>query len=88
MGHLVEKNKFHIKCALEKGLIFSLSFLHHNQKENFYEKIPFNCEVQGKDNIENYSQYIIVMGQSMDDKKENPDIKGLQNGNENEKINK
>ena len=83
------KNKFHIKCALEKGLIFSLSFLHDNQKEKFDEKIPFFCEVHGKDSIENYSQYITAMTQSMDDKKENPDIKGLQNENknENEKIN-
>ena len=78
------KNKFHIKCALEKGLIFSLSFLHDNQKEKFDEKIPFYCEVHGKDSIENYSQYITAMAQSMDDKKENPDIKGLQNENENE----
>jgi len=78
------KNKFHIKCALEKGLIFSLSFLHDNQKEKFDEKIPFYCEVHGKDSIENYSQYITAMTQSMDDKKENPKIKGLQNENENE----
>ena len=83
------KNKFHIKCALEKGLIFSLSFLHDNQKEKFDEKIPFFCEVHGKDSIENYSQYITAMTQSMDDKKVNPDIKELQNENknENEKIN-
>ena len=87
------KNKFHIKCALEKGLIFSLSFLHDsNQKENlkvkFDEKIPFFCEVHGKESIENYSQYITAMTQSMDDKKGEPDnkpLKGLQN--ENDKIN-
>lgn len=83
------KNKFHIKCALEKGLIFSLSFLHDSQKEKFDEKIPFFCEVHGKDSIESYSQYITVMTQSMDDKKPNtdskPPLKGLQN--ENEKIN-
>ena len=82
------KNKFHIKCALERGLIFSLSFLHDNQKEKFDEKIPFFCEVHGKDSIESYSQYITVMTQSMDDKKPSPDrkppLKGLQN--ENEKI--
>ena len=35
------KNKFHIKCALEKGLIFSLSFLHDNQKEK-YGWAPFH----------------------------------------------
>lgn len=80
------KNKFHINCALKKGLIFSLSFLHDNEKDKFDEKIPFFCEVHGKDSIENYSEYIKVMTESMNDKKdnlENKNLKGPQNDNEN-----
>ena len=82
------KNKFHIKCALEKGLIFSLAFLHDSQNTGFDEKIPFFCDVHGRESIVSYSQYITALAQSMDDKKGEPDskpLKGLQN--ENEKIN-
>ena len=82
------KNKFHIKCALEKGLIFSLAFLHDNQKNRFDEKIPFFCEVHGKESIISYFQYMTAIAQSMDDKKGEPDSKPLKVlQNENEKIN-
>ena len=67
------KEKYHIKCALEKGLIFSLSYMkeknnEENKKESFNEKIKFLCETHNKNLIDNYAQYITDMIQSMNDK--------------------
>ena len=84
------KEKYHMKCALVKGLIFSLPYLRDEKneekeiKESFNEKIPFFCEVHNKDYIENYAQYITAMKQSMNDKKiksDNNPINEIQNEN-------
>ena len=71
------KDKYHIKCALEKGIIFSLNFLSDDKnKENFNEKIPFYCENHNKVMIDNYAQFISAMADSMKDKtKISPEIK-------------
>ena len=72
------KDKYHIDCALEKGIIFSLSFLRNEQNENkkdsFNELLQFFCEVHNQDFIINYAQYIQAMNQSLDEKKKQSQI--------------
>ena len=93
------KNKYHLKCALEKGIIFSLSYMRGendegNKKETFNEPILFFCEIHNKDIIDNYTDYIYVMTQSLNDKRDNNPINEIKNKvhnlssiNNNEKIN-
>ena len=71
------KNKYHMKCALEKGIIFSLPYMRGendegNKKENFNERIPFFCEIHNKEIIDNYTDYINAMTQSLNEKGNNP----------------
>jgi hypothetical protein len=85
------KDKYHIKCALEKGIIFSLTFLRDDKKkEVFNEKIPFYCEIHNKEVIDNYAQLMSVMADSMKDKNKktsdnNPINEVQNNDNDNNK---
>ena len=84
------KDKYHIKCALEKGIIFSLADLRDDKrKEVFNEKIHFYCETHNKEMIDNYAQILSASVDSMKDKnKKAPDnnpINELQNNDNDNK---
>ena len=88
------KNKYHMKCALEKGIIFSLPFMREendegNKKETFNERIPFFCETHNKDIINSYTDYLYAMTQSLNDKRDNNPINEITyNDNNNNSNNK
>ena len=79
------KDKYHIKCALEKGIIISLPFLRGDDKSNetFNDKIPFFCEIHNKELIDNYAQLMSAMADSMKDKNKKPNDNNNENSNKN-----
>ena len=79
------KERYHIKCALENGLIFSLPFWkdEKNEKKTFNDLILFLCRNHNKLTIESYAEYISAMNQSMNDKKVNESDNNPINDNQN-----
>ena len=64
------KDKYHIKCAIEKGIIFSLYFMRdekENRKDSFDSKINFFCDIHNEATIKDYRTYASAMAQSMHD---------------------
>lgn len=85
------KDKYHIKCALEKGIIFSLQYMRFDNDEKieietFNEKVTFFCEIHNNNLIENYYQYLSVMTQSLNDRIDNNPINEINNNNEKKQM--
>ena len=65
------KTKYHLQCALQKKIIFSLQMYKDEsgeiKEETFKDKIPFYCEIHVKPKIDNYNEYKTVMAQSLNE---------------------
>ena len=64
------KERYHIKCALENGIIYSLPYYTGDEKivkETFNEYIPFKCPSHNTVFFNNYMSFITAMTQSIND---------------------
>ena len=65
------KERYHIKCALENGIIYSLPYYTGDEKieeESFNDYVPFKCPEHNKLFFDNYRSFITAMTQSINDK--------------------
>ena len=65
------KDYYHIPCAIEKGMIFDLSFMRHYYKVSLNNQIPFFCSNHNKKISLQYKTYIMEkIKENKEDKKE------------------